>query len=126
MGTQQCPVASDRTDLATEATLAWSRSSVAGHASVAQRNPVGLGYGGAVARATREISAVPDLPPPLQQWVREGRLEPILRVLSEEWQARGKLQPEEAFIDASCTGAKKGASRSGPRNAAKGRKSSLS
>ena len=72
MGTQQCPVASDRTDLATEATLGWSRSSVAGHASGAQRNPVGLGYGGAVARATREISAVPDLPPPLPA-VGKGR-----------------------------------------------------
>jgi transposase len=61
-----------------------------------------------------------------QQWVREGRLERILRALAEELQARGKLQLEEAFIDASFTGAKKGASRSGPRNAAKGRKSSLS
>src|SRR6266568_2405907 len=72
MGTQRCPVASDRTDLATEATLGWSRSSVAGHASGAQRNPVGLGYGGAVARASREISALPDLPPPLPA-VGKGR-----------------------------------------------------
>lgn len=42
-----------------------------------------------------------------QQWVREGKLERILRV-GEELQARGKLQLEEAFIDASFTGAKKG------------------
>ena len=61
-----------------------------------------------------------------QQWVREGKLERILRVLAEELQARGKLQLEEAFIDASFTGAIKGASRSGPPNAARGRKSSLS
>lgn len=61
-----------------------------------------------------------------QQWVREGRLERILRALAEELQARGKLQLEEAFIDASFTGAKKGASPSGPPNAARGRKSSLS
>ena len=61
-----------------------------------------------------------------QQWVREGKLERILHVLAEELQARGRLQLEEAFIDASFTGAKKGASRSGPPNAAKGRKSSLS
>jgi transposase len=54
-----------------------------------------------------------------QQWVREGKLERILRVLAEELQARGKLQPEEVFIDASFTGAKKGPSRSGPPNAAK-------
>ena len=60
-----------------------------------------------------------------QQWVREGKLERILRALAEELQARGKLQLEEAFIDASFTGAKKGASQSGPPNAAKVRRSSL-
>jgi len=61
-----------------------------------------------------------------QQWVRESKLERILRALAEELQARGKLQLEEAFIDASFTGAKKGALRSIPPNAARGRKSSLS
>jgi|SRR5579883_2322421 transposase len=76
---------------------------------------------------------LPDKYPPyqtchrrFQHWVRAGKLERILRVLAEELQARGKLDLEEAFIDASFTGAKKGASRSGPPNAAKGRKSSLS
>jgi transposase len=43
-----------------------------------------------------------------QQWVWEGKLEDILRVLAEELHARGRLQLEEAFIDASFTGAKKG------------------
>ncbi|MGA9898318.1 MAG: transposase, partial [Terriglobales bacterium] len=38
-----------------------------------------------------------------QQWVREGKLEGILRVLAEELHARGKLDLEEAFIDASFT-----------------------
>jgi transposase len=61
-----------------------------------------------------------------QQWVREGKLERILHVLAEELQARGKLQLEEAFIDASFTGQKKGASRLGPPSEAKERKSSLS
>jgi transposase len=61
-----------------------------------------------------------------QQWVREGKLERILRVLAKELQARGKLQLDEAFIDASFTGAKKGASRSGPPSAARERRSSLS
>ena len=61
-----------------------------------------------------------------QQWVREGKLENILRTLAEELQARGKLKLEEAFIDASFTGANKGASRSGRPNAARERKSSLS
>ena len=61
-----------------------------------------------------------------QQWVREGKLEGIWRALAEELHARGKLKLEEAFIAASFTGAKKGASRSGLASAAKGRKSSLS
>ena len=61
-----------------------------------------------------------------QQWVREGKLERILRVLAEELHARGKLELEEAFIDASFTGAKKRGLRSGPPSVAKGRKSSFS
>ena len=61
-----------------------------------------------------------------QQWVREGRLECILRGLAEELQARGKLDLEEVFIDASFTGAKKGGSQLGPPSGAEGRKSSLS
>jgi transposase len=61
-----------------------------------------------------------------QKWVREGKLEGILRVLAEELRVRGKLDLEEAFIDASFTEAKKGALRSGPPSVAKGRKSSLS
>ncbi len=62
MGTHRCPVATDRTDLAAEAPLRWSRSSVARHASSPQRDFVGLGEGGTVARTAQEISAVPDLP----------------------------------------------------------------
>ena len=76
---------------------------------------------------------LPDKYPPyqtchrrFQQWVREGKLEEILRGLAEELQARGKLKLEEAFIDASFTGAKKGASQSGLPSAERGRKSSLS
>jgi len=61
-----------------------------------------------------------------QQWVQAGKLERILRVLAQELQTRGKLNFEEAFIDASFTGAKKGALRSGLPNAAKARKFSLS
>jgi transposase len=61
-----------------------------------------------------------------QQFVQAGKLERILRVLAEELQARGKLDLEEAFIDASFTGAKKGASQWGLPSEAKARKSSLS
>ncbi len=44
-----------------------------------------------------------------QQWVREGRLERILRALAEDLLLRGALDLEEAFIDASFSSAKKGA-----------------
>jgi transposase len=60
-----------------------------------------------------------------QQWVRDGKREDILRALAEELHARGKLQLEEV-IDASFTGAKKGASRSSLSSTGKGRNSSLS
>jgi len=43
-----------------------------------------------------------------QQWVREGKPERILRVMAEELQGRGRLQLEEAFIDASFTRKKRG------------------
>ena len=65
MGSQRCPVETHRTNLATETTDRRSRSPLARHAGSTQRNPVGLGYGGAVARTAPEISALPDLPSPL-------------------------------------------------------------
>jgi transposase len=46
-----------------------------------------------------------------QLWVRQGKLEQVLRGLAEELHSRGKLRLDAAFIDASFTGAKKGASR---------------
>jgi hypothetical protein len=79
-----------------------------------------------VAGTAQEIPAVPDLPPPLPAVGERGKLEDILRGLAEELHARGKLQLDEAFIDASFTGAKKGASRSGPPSAAREQKSSRS
>ena len=65
MGTQRCPVATDRTALAPQAAHGRSRSPVAGPTSRAQRNLVGVGYWGTVARIVQQISAVPDLPSPL-------------------------------------------------------------
>jgi transposase len=58
----------------------------------------------------------------LQHWVREDLLERILRTLAKELQTRGKLQPEEAFIDASFTGAKKWGLGVGPTKSGKGTK----
>jgi len=60
-----------------------------------------------------------------QRWVREGKLKEILRVLAEELHARGKLELEEGFIDASFTG-QKGGLAVGPTKRGKGTKSSPS
>jgi transposase len=85
-----------------------------------------LGTGAQWRELPRKYPPYPTCHRRFQQWVRDGKLEGILRVLAEELRARGKLQLEEAFIDASFTGAKKGAARSGPPNAARGRRSSRS
>src|SRR5438445_12851062 len=58
-----------------------------------------------------------------QQWVREGRLERILRALAEDLLLRGALNLEEAFIDATFSSAKKGAIVLVQRAAAKGPRS---
>ena len=85
----------DRTNSATETTFRWEGSSVARYAGSAQRDLVGLGYRRAVAGTAQEISAVPNLPPPLPAVGERGKLKRILHVLAEELQARGKLQLEE-------------------------------
>jgi len=69
----------------------------------------------------QEISAVPNLPPPLPAVGTEGKLEEILRVLAEQLHARGKLELEEGFIDASFTGQKRGLAV-GPTKRGKGTK----
>jgi transposase len=61
-----------------------------------------------------------------QQWVRSGKLVAALRLLARHLHERGQLQLDEAFVDATFASAKKGASRSAPRGAARAPKSSLS
>ena len=61
-----------------------------------------------------------------QQWVRSGKLEEALKLLARHLHERGKLNLEEAFVDATFASAKKGASRSVPRAAARAPRSSLS
>jgi transposase len=58
-----------------------------------------------------------------QRWVREGVLVKVLRTLAEDLQARGDLDLAETFIDASFTGAKKGAVLLVQHAAAKGPRS---
>ncbi len=59
----------------------------------------------------------------LQGWVRSGTLTRILEILAEDLRKRGGLDVSEAFIDASFSGAKKGALRSVPLGEGRGPKS---
>ena len=61
-----------------------------------------------------------------QQWVRSGKLEEALKLLAAHLHQRGKLNLDEAFVDATFASAKKGALRSAPPAAARARRSSLS
>lgn len=61
-----------------------------------------------------------------QQWIRSGKLEEALKVLAQHLHKRGRLNLEEAFVDATFASAKKGALPSVPPGAAKAPKSSLS
>ena len=58
-----------------------------------------------------------------QTWARDGTLRRVLQALAEDLRERGKLDPTEAFIDGSFAGAKKGASASERRSAARGPRS---
>jgi transposase len=58
-----------------------------------------------------------------QQWVRAGTLVKVLRRLAEDLLARGQLDLAETFIDASFSGAKKGAVQLVQHAAAKGARS---
>ena len=61
-----------------------------------------------------------------QQWIREGRLVEVLRLLARQLHERGRLNLDEAFVDATFASAKKGASLSVPPSAARAPRSSLS
>jgi transposase len=45
-------------------------------------------------------------------WVRDGTLRKIVEALARDLRERGKLDPEEAFVDGTFAGAKKGGSTS--------------
>jgi transposase len=61
-----------------------------------------------------------------QQCIREGKLVLALRLLAKHLHERGKLNLDEAFVDATFASAKKGASRSAPPSAVRAPRSSLS
>ncbi len=58
-----------------------------------------------------------------QQWIRTGKLEEALRLLARLLYEQGKLNLEEAFVDATFASAKKGASPSVPPAGARARRS---
>jgi transposase len=60
-----------------------------------------------------------------QQWIRSGKLEEALRLLARRLHEQGKLNLEEAFVDATFASAKKGALPSVPLAAARAPRSSL-
>ena len=60
-----------------------------------------------------------------QQWIREGRIVECLRLLAKDLHARGKLNLDEAFVDATFASAKKEASQSARPSEAWGPRSSL-
>jgi transposase len=61
-----------------------------------------------------------------QQWIRSGKLEAALKLLARHLYERGKLNLEEAFVDATFASAKKGALPSAPPVVARAPRSSLS
>jgi transposase len=61
-----------------------------------------------------------------QQWVRSGKLEEALKLLARHLHEQGKLNLEEAFVDATFASAKKGALLLAPPAAARAPRSSLS
>jgi len=61
-----------------------------------------------------------------QQWIRSGKLEEVLKLLARHLHKRGRLNLEEAFVDATFASAKKGALLWAPPGVAKARRSSLS
>ncbi len=61
-----------------------------------------------------------------QQWVRQGKLVLMLRLLARQLHERGKLHLDEAFVDATFASAKKGASPLARPGAARAPRLSLS
>src|SRR6185437_2553016 len=61
-----------------------------------------------------------------QQWIRDGKLVDALRLLARLLHEQGKLNLDEAFVDATFASAQKGASPSALPAAGRARRSSLS
>ena len=76
---------------------------------------------------------MPDKYPPyqtchrrFQAWICDGKLVESLQLLARHLHERGKLNLDQAFVDATFASAQKGALQSAPRDAVRARRSSLS
>jgi len=83
-----------------------------------------------ILRTGAQWHDLPDRYPPyqtchrrFQQWQRDGRFEVILQTLAADLVQRGRIDLSEGSIDASFSGAKKGALELVKRSAAKGARS---
>jgi transposase len=79
-----------------------------------------------VLKTGAQWSELPGKYPPYQtchrrfsEWVRDGKLAELLRMLAQDMEARGGISLEECFIDGTFASAKKGALVLAPRNAAR-------
>ena len=101
------------------AVAAWARPAVDRSAGRHERRPVGPAHGRAVARPAIALSAYQTCHRRFQLWQRSGRLDRPLQRLAEDLRDRGKIDPSEAFVDATFASAKKGALKSVQRAVAK-------
>jgi len=122
-GPYRRPMGGSRAVVSSQATGRWARATVAGHTRGAERSLW-------VLRTGAPWHDLPSRYPPyqtchrrFQHWQRSGLLTRLLQKLAEDLRDRGKLDLSESFIDASFSGAKKGALVSALQNAAKAAKS---
>lgn len=83
----------------------------------------GLDTGGQRRELPSEYGSLQTVHGRFQRWVREGKLEQVLRRLSAELHAQGRLALAEAFIDSTFAPTKKGGLRSASPTTAKAPKS---
>ena len=99
----------DRTDSASSAACRRSGSAVARYAGCTQWHFMGVGHGSSVARTASEISTIPGLPPPLSALGASAQAGARFAGACGRVTSARKTDLEEAFIDTTFAGAKKGA-----------------
>jgi transposase len=122
MGTQRRPVEVDRTDFTSQAACRRSGSSVARHARRTQWDFVGVGHWSPVARTASEISAVPDLPPPLPAMGPRGQAGARFARAGRRVTGARKPRPGGGIHRRLLRGGKKGGLAVGPTKRGKGTK----